>query len=124
MSSNQTATTATSPSLNLTTDMCLIICEDKNRLHLVILNMSCIFTDVYDESQANNIFYQASYQILCSSLWEEGVIADPTRFKLWGWVNARPSLGWWRIRANPSLRSCLLSQAKFNESGCFFFIII
>ena len=123
VSSNQTAAVAASPSLDLTTDMCLTICEDENRLHPVMLNMSCIFTDVYDESQANNMFHRASYQTLCSSLREEGVIADPTRFKLWGWVNAGPSPGWWRIRANPSLRSCLLSQARFNESGCFSFVI-
>ena len=94
VSLNQTAAAAASLSLDLTTHMCLTICEDKNRLHLVMLSMSCIFTNVYDESQANNMFHQASYQTLCSSLREEGIIADPTRFKLWGWVNAGPSPGW------------------------------
>lgn len=50
-------------------------------------------------------------------------MADPTKFKPRRWVNARPFLGWWRICANPSFRSYLLAQAKFNESSCFFFII-
>ena len=50
ISSNQTATAAASPSLDLITDICLTICKDENLLHPVILNMSCIFMDVYDKS--------------------------------------------------------------------------
>lgn len=95
----------------------------QNRLDPVMLNILCILTDVYDESQANNMFHRASYQKLCSSLREEGVMAEPTSSKLWGWVNAGPSPGWWRIRANPSLRSCLLAQVRFNEGGRFSFVI-
>lgn len=57
MSSNQTAIIATSSSLDLTTDICLTIYMNKNRLHPVMLNMLCIFTNVYDKSQAKNIFH-------------------------------------------------------------------
>ncbi|MCJ1344571.1 hypothetical protein MMC31_002774 [Peltigera leucophlebia] len=93
MSLNQTAAIAINPFLDLTTDMCLIICKDENRLYLMMLNMPCIFTDLYDKSQANNMLHRASYQTLYSLLWEKGVIANPTKFKLWGWVNGRPSPG-------------------------------
>lgn len=57
MKSNYIAAKAISPSLDLTTDMCLAICKNKNRLHLVMLKILCIFMDVYDKSQANNMFY-------------------------------------------------------------------
>ena len=56
---NQTAVTATRPSLDLTTVMCLIICKDKNWMDPVMLNILCILTDMYNISQANNIFYRA-----------------------------------------------------------------
>ena len=85
VSLNQTAAAAASSSLNLMTDMCLIICKDENRLYPVMLNMLYIFTDVYDKSQANNMFHRASNQTLYSSLWEEGIMANLTRFKLWDW---------------------------------------
>lgn len=51
-------------------------------------------------------------------------MTDPIRFKLWDWVNAGPSPGWWRIRANLSLKSCSLAKARLNESGCYSFVIL
>lgn len=57
VSLNQTAVIVTSLSLDLTTNMCPTICKDENRLYQVMLKIFCIFMNVYDKSQANNIFH-------------------------------------------------------------------
>lgn len=49
-------------------NMYLIICKKENLLDLGRLNISCILADKYDKSQANNMFYQALYQILYNLL--------------------------------------------------------
>lgn len=51
MSPNRIAATATSPSLQVITDIYLTIYKEENRTDPVRLNISFIFTDVYDESQ-------------------------------------------------------------------------
>lgn len=61
VNSNKIATIAISLFLDLTIDICLTICKYKNQLYLVMLNILYIFIDVYDKSQANNIFHQALY---------------------------------------------------------------
>lgn len=87
------------------------------------LKISCILTDLYNKNQANNIFYRALYQILFSSLREENIMVEASCFKLQDWVDIRPFPGWWRIRANSSLKSCLLDQAKYSEDKRFSFVI-
>lgn len=61
VSPNHTTATVMSFSLHITTDIYLTIYKEENRLDPVILNMSSIFTDIYNGSQANNMFHQVSY---------------------------------------------------------------
>ena len=91
---NQARLTATSPSPYEAADTCLNICEEKNMQDPMRLNVSYILTNVYDENQTNNMFHRALYQTLCNSLQKEGVMGKASNCKLWGWVDAGPSLGW------------------------------
>ncbi len=120
---NQTRLIATSSSPYEAADTCLSICEEEKMQDPMRLNISYILTDTYDENQANNMFHRASYQTLCSSLQKESVMGEASSCKLWGWVDAGPYPGGWRIRANPSLRSCLLAQARYNRDRRCSFVI-
>ena len=79
---NQITATAARPFLDLTTNICLIIFKDKNRMDPIMLNILCILTDIYDKSQANHIFHQALYTTLCGFFQEKDVMAEYTSFKL------------------------------------------
>ena len=80
--SYQIAVMAIRPFLDVTTDMCLTICKDENRMNLVILNILCILIDMYDKNQANNKFHQILYIALCNFFWKEDVMVESTSLKL------------------------------------------
>lgn len=81
--SNQACRAASGPCSCETTDTCFDICEKKNMQDSMKLNVSCILTDLYDENQAQNMFYRTLYQISFSSLREKDVINKVSRCKLW-----------------------------------------
>lgn len=116
----------TPPTLNTTartsTDLYLKVCQEGSREDPVMLSLACLLSDPFEEQKATNMFHQASYKSLCSSLREEGIMDEFTSFKLWGWVQDGPSQGWWRIQASPSLQSCLLAQMNFNGDD-FYYVI-
>ncbi len=79
---NQARLTVISPFPYEVADICLNICKEENMQDPVRLNVSYILLNRYDENQANNMFYQTLYQILYSSLQEEGVMSKVSRYKL------------------------------------------
>lgn len=56
--------------LDLTTNICPIRFNNQNQINLVMINILCILTNIYEKKQVNIIFYRALY-ITSSSYFQD-----------------------------------------------------
>lgn len=92
-----------------------------------IINLGFILTGNPDpKDKGGNLLYKASYDKLLQSLRGDTFLTADSGDKLWGFVpGGGLASGWWRIRADSSLRACLHAQqqACSDHTGQFLYVI-
>lgn len=107
-------------------DSAIIIRLEADLSKKVITNLGFILTgSPSPNDKGGDLLYQASYEKLFQSLRRaDTFLAADSGDKLWGFVpGGGIASGWWRIRADPSLRACLHAQRAYSDIGPFLYVI-
>lgn len=117
----------TSPQNNdeLVRDSAIIIRLEADLSKKFITNLGFILTGSPDPNdKGDDLLYKVSYEKLSQSLRADTFLTADSGDKLWGFVpGGGLASGWWRIRADPSLRACLHAQQACSDIGRFLYII-
>lgn len=87
------------------------------------LNLGYILTGAPDPDNQNDTLYRASYQKLMDTFRSDDFLTANSGDKLWGFVPGGTASGWWRIRADASLRLCLNEQRDCAGIGPFLYVV-
>lgn len=106
-------------------DSAIIIRLEADLSKKVITNLGLILTGSPEPTdKGGDLLYQASYEKLFQSLRADSFLTADSGDKLWGFVpGGGLASGWWRIRADPSLRACLHAQQAYSDIGPFLYVI-
>lgn len=106
-------------------DSAIIIRLEADLSKKVITNLGFILTGSPElNDKGGDLLYQASYEKLFQSLRADSFLTADSGDKLWGFVlGGGLASGWWRIRADPSLRACLHAQQAYSDIGPFLYVI-
>lgn len=91
-----------------------------------ITNLGFILSGKPDPNdKGDDLVYKASYENLFQSLCAaDTFLTADSGDKLWGFVpGGGLASGWWRIRADSSLRACLHAQQACSDYGRFLYVI-
>lgn len=91
-----------------------------------ITNLGFILSGKPDPNdKGDDLVYKASYEKLFQSLCTaDTFLTADSGDKLWGFVpGGGLASGWWRIRADSSLRACLHAQQACRDIGRFLYVI-
>ena len=87
------------------------------------LNLGYILKGAPDPDNQDDTLYRASYQKLMDTLRNDDFLTADSGDKLWGFVPGGTASGWWRIRADASLRLCLNEQRDCAGIGPFVYVV-
>lgn len=96
------------------TEFFLVIQTEALESDQVLLNLDCLLADNSTPAVMADKLLRASYSTLTNAFRQERILDDITGEKLWGWVAGGPNPGWWQIRSDFSLQSCLTAQCLAN----------
>lgn len=106
-------------------DSAIIIRLEADLSRKFITNLGFILTGNPDPNdKVDDLLYKASYEKLLQSLRADTFLTADSGDKLWGFVpGGGLASGWWRIRADSSLRACLHAQQACSDNGRFLYVI-